>query len=253
MEEAHSILRETVGPDDSRMGDVHLSKGNCLFRGMGRVEEARAAYEESLRIYRIVYTATTSHHVASSLGNLGNVCLDMDMLVDARDNFEEALRIKRRERGERHPHVASLFNIIGRVLFTQGEYDEALKMHKKALKIIRRVLGEDHEDLASTLRKIGLIYNCRCGYSKAIEMFDEALGVRTRALGPGTVDRLSASLDFALAWCKHSSGDAEGALESARESVRIYNLLGIDDEYSQESARLLRDFEGGDYQDKHTS
>ena len=39
--------------------------------------------------------------------------------------------------------------------------------------------------------------------------------------------------------------DVGGALESARESVRIYNKHGIDDATSQKAVDLLRKLEGG--------
>jgi hypothetical protein len=40
------------------------------------------------------------------------------------------------------------------------------------------------------------------------------------------------------------SGDAAGALESAREAVRIYTMHGVNDAASQNAVGLLRVLEG---------
>lgn len=140
---------------------VLSSKGSCYYF-MGRLDEARAAYEEALRIERTAHGDDSevvaaslsnlgSEVVAASLLNLGSVLFGMGMLEAARANYEEALRILRHVNGERHPDVARAFNNIGNVLSQQGQLDEALKMCNKALKMKRRVLGEDHQDVAASL------------------------------------------------------------------------------------------------------
>jgi len=44
---------------------------------------------------------------------------------------------------------------------------------------------------------------------------------------------------------KHDSGDMAGALESAKEAVRIFNNHGITNATSQAAVDLLRGLEGG--------
>jgi tetratricopeptide (TPR) repeat protein len=241
LEEAHSILKETVGPEHRKVVGVLSSKGICYFR-MGRLEEARAAHEEALRIDRIAY-GDDSDEVATSLQNLGNVFCEMGMLKEARANYEEALRISRRVHGERHPSVASAFQSIAHVLSQQGQNDEALKMHSKALKIQRRVLGEDHEDAAASLLHTGNVYHKQGKHDEALELYEEALAVYTRALGID--NHANAGVYYSMAKGKLASGDVAGAIASARECVRIYAKLGIDNEYSQAAATILRRLEGG--------
>ena len=240
LEEVHSIFLETVGPENFNVGATFVSKGNC-YAGMGRLEEARAAFEESLRINRIAY-GDDSQAVADSLQNLGTIFGRSGMLDEARANLEEALRIQRRVHGERHPSVANALNNIAKVLDKQGQLDEALKMFSKTLKIKRRVLGENHQDVAGSLMNIGDIHCQRGKYDEALEMYEEALSVSTRALG---IDNdLNAGLHYKIAKSKLGSFDAIGALESARESVRIYSKLGIDNQASREIAHLLTRVEG---------
>jgi hypothetical protein len=44
---------------------------------------------------------------------------------------------------------------------------------------------------------------------------------------------------------KHDSGDMAGALESAKEAVRIFNNHGITNATSQAAVDLLQGLEGG--------
>jgi hypothetical protein len=65
-------------------------------------------------------------------------------------------------------------------------------------------------------------------------VYEEALGICARALGVDS--RQSAKVHRDMAIARQDSGDAAGALESAREAVRIYNKLGITDTMSQDAA-----------------
>jgi tetratricopeptide (TPR) repeat protein len=135
-----------------------------------------------------------------------------------------------------------MLNYIGDVVYDQGQYDEALKLHQKALKVFRRVYGEDHKNVAQSLRKIGFVLLQQKKYDEAVEMFEEALEVYTRVLGIDNSE--NAAMHNRIAKAKAFSGDIAGGLESARESVRIYNKLGITSEQAASAAILLRTLEG---------
>ena len=120
---------------------------------------------------------------------------------------------------------------------------EALEMLQKALKIRRRALGEDHVDVATSLANIGRVYADQGKHVKALETFDKALATYDRALGVDSRD--SAGVYYNIAIDKKRCGDAAGALESARESVRIYTKLGINSQTSQGAADFLKELEGG--------
>jgi serine/threonine-protein kinase len=142
--------------------------------------------------------------------------------------------------GERHPDVAASFSNIANVLRKQGQHDEAFEMHKKALKIQRRALGKNHKDVAYSLFKVGDILSAQGKYDEAVEMFDKALAIYTRALGID--NRENAGVHSCIALAKHRSGDRAGALESARESVRIFNKHGVNDAESQAALDQLIQF-----------
>jgi tetratricopeptide (TPR) repeat protein len=97
--------------------------------------------------------------------------------------------------------------------------------------------------VASSLENIGLVYADQGKHVEALEMYGKALATYDRALGVDNMD--SARVYHNIAISKKRSGDDAGALESARESVRIYTKLGIDNSDSQDTADVLKQLEGG--------
>jgi tetratricopeptide (TPR) repeat protein len=237
LEEAQSILEEAVGPEHPYLCRAIGGKAMC-FDEMGRLQEARAAYEEVHRI-----NLRVDGDVADSHKNLGNIFLHLGMLDEAKADFEQLLKIMRRVHGERHPHVANAFNGIAHVLRHQGNHDEAIEVYKKALKIRRRVLGEDHKKVAESLDNIGFVYFDQAKYGEALEMFREALEVFRRALG---IDHeQNALVLYNISKAQFSSDDPFGGLQSIREANRIYTLLGINNEQSRNAAALLSNLSHG--------
>ena len=72
-------------------------------------------------------------------------------------------------------------------------------------------------------------------------MYGRALAIYYRVLGVDS--KFSAGVYHNIAVEKLNSCDSAGALESARESVRIYAKLGITDSSSQKAADLLKRLE----------
>jgi tetratricopeptide (TPR) repeat protein len=137
--------------------------------------------------------------------------------------------------------VAKALESIGMILNEQGEYDEALKLYRKALKI-RRHVEEGHQVVAASLCNIGLALGDQGKHDESVEMYEEALGVYTRALGVDH-ERI-AHVHGSIAVAKRETGDVAGALESARECVRIYDKLGMTNTISQLAGDMLMELEG---------
>jgi hypothetical protein len=60
----------------------------------------------------------------------------------------------------------------------------------------------------------------------------------------GIDSRRGANVHYHVAFTKSRSGNAAGALESARESVRIFTKLGITDSMWSADSNLLKELEG---------
>jgi tetratricopeptide (TPR) repeat protein len=97
--------------------------------------------------------------------------------------------------------------------------------------------------VARSLRNTGCVYLEQGKYDEALEMYEEALAVYTRALG---IDNHENGLMYHdMADAKLRSGDVAGAVEDAREAVRICAKHGIDNEHSRWAASVIRLHGGG--------
>ena len=250
LEEALEIFRRIHGDDepaDREMAAEVASSMGLSYRALGQLDRALKVQQEALRICRI--NNDDSQQVAMVLVRIGDVFADQGRLVEAMKNHEEALGMLRRLHGERHPSVASALSSIGNVLLKRGEYDEAHKLHTKALKIKQRVHGRHHRNVADILSIMGDNLSLQKKYDEALQSYKEALGIYTRALGTDNVK--NAEMHYKIAKTRHVFGHAsglvfgqtfvEGGLESARESARIYDKLGVS---NQDAANLLKQLEG---------
>jgi tetratricopeptide (TPR) repeat protein len=96
--------------------------------------------------------------------------------------------------------------------------------------------------VAATLCSIGDALYDQGKHDEAVEVHEEALGAYTRALGVDNERNAAVHLSIAIA--KRENGDVAGALESARECVRIYDKLGTTNTLSQYAGDMLAALDG---------
>ena len=93
-----------------------------------------------------------------------------------------------------------------------------------------------------SLENIGTVYNEQGKHDEAVEKYEEALAVYTRALGVD--NHANPNVYFGMVKAKLLSGDKAGAVESARECVRIFDKLDITNKYSQYAVDMVMRLEG---------
>jgi tetratricopeptide (TPR) repeat protein len=222
------------------------------FRRMGRLEEARDMYQQSLRIARINDDgcSASKSDLAHSLHSLGTIFNELRMFEEAFSVFEEVLAIMRQLHGENHPSVADTFVSMGTALAGQGKCDQEIRMLKKALKINRRIFGEDNLHVASVLQAMGSSYFDEGEFQKALGTFAKVIAMRDRALGVDNLENADAYVKMSGCQIQEpfDSGSAPeslnvalpAALESAKAGVRIYEMHGINDEDSEEAGEIVK-------------
>ena len=235
LEEAHGVYKDALGEEHASVAHVLCDMGDAYWK-LGQDDKALEVFHESLRISRI-----TQHdkRMAEPLGMIGRILMSQDRLVEARASLEEALEILRRLHSDKHPNVAVVLQDIGKILARQGEYDEALKLFRRALKVYRRTLGDAHKEVGKPLMNIGTTHHFQGKYDEAVRMFEEALDVYTRALGID--NERNAHVHDSISRARYESGDLSGALESARECVRIYDKLGTVSRFGKPLAGFAAD------------
>jgi eukaryotic-like serine/threonine-protein kinase len=118
-------------------------------------------YEDGIRwanhadALRLSVPDLTSIHEARGLIFRAAVFRAKGELEKARELYEEALTIRRRTLGPRHPEVAATAADLGLVLFDLGHWRQALGLYEEALEIRESIVGRDHILVANTLVRRG--------------------------------------------------------------------------------------------------
>ena len=141
--------------------------GNSL-RTRGDLEQALAAYSESLKIRRDI---GDKRGIADSLNNIAVIHYSRGDVDKSLATFTEVVSIRR--------EIADMFGFgivvdnIAEIHYNRGDVDKALTMHGEAL-TIRRSIGDKH-GIATSLRNIGGIHEVRGEVDMALVAYSESL------------------------------------------------------------------------------
>jgi serine/threonine protein kinase/Flp pilus assembly protein TadD len=210
--EAIAIGRELKLADVLFLGP--LSTLGLSLASMGRLAEAESAYEEGIRRCRKIFgdahpeIAAALVQLSQLAGRSGNgaraeslarqaVAIRRESglaaLADAlasRGDFEaaeaarrEALDIKRKALGDRHPQAATTMHNLALDLLGRGQLEEADRLFRKVLSIFLEALGEDHPEVATVHQSIGKVHFRRNEFAQAEARFRKALEIRKNRFG----------------------------------------------------------------------
>lgn len=214
--------------------------GTLGFRlaSVGRIEDALAAVERSVRAWRVVDRGSPGGslpELASSLNNMGNALADLGRWKDALAAFVEALQIHRRLAENSPdaflPDLARTLGNHGRILPELGRCDEALVAAEEAL-TIHRLLAEWHPeaflpDLALGLNNLGHRLSDLFRHEEALAAAAEGLQIYRR-LADERPDAFLPDLAWSLGNLVMPLGDLgrhEEALAVTEEALQIHRLL----------------------------
>lgn len=192
---------------DSMVSNCIVERGEC-FRALGRLDEAAAAFEESLR--RDSETGRQqSGDYAYTVGELGLVRLLQDRSKEALKAFNEAR--ERLTRLDQPTAVALIWHRTGIVYQRMQQHDEAEDAYRESLAITVRI--GDREGQARTLVQLGSLYSELGRLDEAVIFYCQAadkyfeVGIKLRE---GETRR-----NLANALCK------VGRLDDARQEVQL--------------------------------
>jgi len=152
----------------------------------GRLDDARALYEESLALYRALPDDHRAE-VASLLVDLAGLSREAGDLGGSERLLREALVIERQALGDRHPSLAVTLGNLAGTLREKGDYAGAEPLYREALAISRQALGDEHPEVSTKLNNLAVLLRSRGEYAEAAELFRQVLALDRKLLGDGHV------------------------------------------------------------------
>ncbi len=153
------------------------------YRSIGLLPDAIDLHERALATRR-EHLGPNHPDVAESLTNLAGALYFAGRYADARQHFEEALRIQDSIPDARPEMLSDTLNGLGLALRREGRLDLAAEALERALVLREQALGADHPRNATILNNLGLVYLSSSRPERAGELFSRAAELHARGFGP---------------------------------------------------------------------
>ena len=181
-QEAIQVMRSQASVDEFQLARLLCAAGLNYTR-MGLLNEAQAALEESLRLYKKAHLTQTSDAI-DCLRNMGLLYSYKEQPKESLLYYEQALQASDDKSGPFSLSSAGILANIGTAAWDLGDADRAVSSLDRALKIREQLLGSAHRDVASTLNNLGFIYAQQGDYARAYSLHLRAKEIYSRVLGP---------------------------------------------------------------------
>jgi tetratricopeptide (TPR) repeat protein len=217
---------------------AQVSTVGIRLSNLGRREEALAASQEAVDIYRRLAQTRPDAvlpNLATTLNNHGSDLSSLGRREEALAATQEAVDIYRRLAQTRPdavlPDLAGSLNNLGIRLSNLGHREEALAATQEAVDIRRRLAQTRPDavlpDLARSLNNLGRDFFNFGRHNEALAATQEAVDIRRRlaqARPDAFLPDLALSLN-SLGICLSNLGRREDALATSQEAVNIYRRL----------------------------
>ncbi len=199
-------------------------EGKRLFQE-GKVKEALPALHKSLEM-KEKFLGKDHPAVATSLHNLGIICLTIDNLEQAERYFKQALKICEKNVAANHPDnpkevsILSVLEGLSECSERKSEWAKAENYQQQALARRINILGKDHTDVGVNLLNLTAIQIEKKSFDKAQQNLQQALTIFEKLLGK-THTKYAEALEC-YAWLLFQMGnetEANKKLEQANEIV----------------------------------
>jgi TonB family protein len=141
---AESLVTLTESEFGRPSGELATALNNLavIQRNLGRYEESKASYVDSIEMYREVEGPYTDSIIAPLVSLGANYHATGDY-TQALGIFQEARTVNRRSFGLLNPDQVEIVYHIATTLSSMSRYEEAHRQHEDALRLMERVHGSD--------------------------------------------------------------------------------------------------------------
>jgi serine/threonine protein kinase/tetratricopeptide (TPR) repeat protein len=214
-ERVRDARKAALGPDHPLVAAVVNDVGMTL-RGMGRLDEARAQFDEAFRILQAI---DPNHYgIVRMLNNRATVSLFQDQFADAERDYRAVYERLAATAEDGNYLLPGIRGNIAMTVFAQGRFDEALAMHREVLATLEEMYDEQSLEVADAVANIGEVLVEMKRWDEARASFERAKKIRVALGGEAhvAVARVECSLgDVALA--EGRPADAETSFARCRD------------------------------------
>ncbi len=158
---------------------------------------------------------------ARLLHTIGDIYQKLGTYEAAEEQLNEALELRRRLLGEKHPQVLKTLSGLGDLRRSQGRYEEAEELHRQVLAQRREAFGDRHVDVADSLNEVATVLEDQGEYADAETLYRESLELRRELFGDGHVSVADSLNNLALLLATWKR-DLEVAEPLYREALGIF-------------------------------
>lgn len=202
---------------------------------MGFLKAKRGDLEEALTILWDALRIRKKHKdkikVSETLNNIGNVHRekqDHNVVVQC---YEECLRIRRAELGDKHEKVADSLVALGNIYGDMKKNEEAMQAYQEALKILTKVFGERDERVATVLQYMGTMEHRSGNQDRARELFTEFIKIRKEKNAMNDGDYVNVL--FTIGNIHKTQGNLAQARVCWTEAYQVFQELDLEETYPQ--------------------
>jgi tetratricopeptide (TPR) repeat protein len=157
---------------------------------------------------------------------------------EAEPLFRDALAIREKVAGPKHPDTATSLNNLARLLQDEGALAEARPLFERALQIDANVYGLNYPETATIQSNLALLLQAQGDFAGSQPLLKDALATREAVLG--REHPLTATTLNNLALALHAQGDVTGARPLFERSLTIcHDALGDEHPNTSRARRNL--------------
>ena len=182
--EATSMLRRLNDTRSATYARVLANRGRVEMR-LGKPDEAKKYFDESLALHREQPSGPRSPEVAALLVELSSLFIWKEDLGAAERAAREAVNIYSTAMAKLHPDRVYAQVQLGEVLRQQKRMDEAFVVFEEALVATRKVFGEEDRLVADVLDSLAKIRQSQHQLAEAEKYAQQAIDIQVKADGLG--------------------------------------------------------------------
>ena len=162
---------------------ISLHLLGIIHRYQKNLHKAQTCHEKAVKLGTQIFSSKENGRLAAFLENLAIVYNRLGKFKKARQLYEEALELVKKEYGPHDQRVARLLNDLSTSFYSLGQYHESVEVLLQALSIHEEIHGDFHPNVAQTLFVLGFTYRAKGDLQESLQMLSRSLKIMRQYYG----------------------------------------------------------------------